>query len=151
MGCAKGRGCPSPIAVPFPWRLITVPWQFSISESQSLIEDQGVIDEYETSWVEDFKNLPSPRSEQRRKKRKPKGEGGENKPKLDDLDADNPVRGNIVKLDDLDADNPEKGNTVKVSDLKSRSQQIPDILKPLNEMSERERCRKLLRSFAKFT
>ena len=41
-----------------------------------------------------------------------------------------------MKLDDLDADNPEKGNTAEVSDLKSRSQQIPDILKPLNDLSE---------------
>ena len=199
VGRGKGRSSPSPIAVPFPWRLITVLLQFSMSESQSLIEDQIVIDEYETIWVEGFENLPSPKSEQRRKKRKPKGKGGKNKPKLDVLDADNPERGklvkhddlnadnpegnivkhgdlnaynpewcntvklddldadnpetekfevsSIVKHDDLDADNPEKGNIVKVSDLKSRSQQIPDILKPLNDLSERERCRKLLRSF----
>ena len=132
VGCGKERGCPSPIAVPFPWRLITVPLQFSISESQSLIEDQSVIDEYETSWVEGFGNVPSPKSEQRRKIRKPKGKGGKNKPKLDDLDADNPERGNIVKDDDLNADNPEckivkhddlnafypeSGDTVKLDDL----------------------------------
>ena len=61
MGRAQKRGCPSPISVPFPSRLITVSLQFSISKSQSLIEDQSVIDEYETSWVEGFENLPSPK------------------------------------------------------------------------------------------
>ena len=54
-----------------------------------------------------------------------------------------------MRLDDLDADNPVK-HRAKQS-CKSRSQKIRDILMPLNDMGEKERCQQLLRRLVRFT
>ena len=103
---------------------------------------------------------------QKRKKQERKGRSSRNQPNLveqkdEEFNTMKFEELNTMKSEGVNAMKFEEGTTVKLYDLdadnllkhtcKSRSLKIPDMLKPLNDLGEKERCQKLLRRFARFT